>query len=74
MQINLTASHLTRAQLGQDQTVNTGETLCAVPLDDGTWKYILSFEGQVVRIRYAEAGLASARWALNASEEDYNHG
>jgi len=71
MQITLTPAQLTRAQLGQDQTLNTGETLCAVPLDDGTWKYILSFEGVCFLVRYAKPGLDAALWALNASEEDY---
>jgi hypothetical protein len=72
MQITLTPVQLTRAQLGQDQDLNTGETLCAVPLDDGTWKYIVAFEGQVGLIRYAKPGLDAALWALNATEEDYS--
>jgi hypothetical protein len=72
MQITLTPVQLTRAQLGQDQDLNTGETLCAVPLDDGTWKYIVAFEGVCGLIRYAKPGLDAALWALNANEQDYS--
>jgi hypothetical protein len=72
MQITLTPAQLTRAQLGQEQNLNTGETLCAIPLNDGAWKYIVAFEGQVGLIRYAKPGLDAALWALNASEEDYS--
>jgi hypothetical protein len=72
MQITLTAAQLTRAQLGQDQDLNTGETLCAVPLNDGAWKYLVSFEGVCGYVRYAKPGLDAALWALNATEEDYS--
>jgi hypothetical protein len=69
--ITLTPAQLTKAQMGHDVELNTGETLCAVLVQDG-WKYIVSYEGQVGLIRYADNGLDAAIWALNASEEDYN--
>jgi hypothetical protein len=69
--ITLTPAQLTLAQRGKEQPLNTGETLCAVPLREGAWKYIVSFEGVVGLVRYAPAGLTAALWALNASEEDY---
>jgi hypothetical protein len=69
--ITLTPAQLTNAQIGQEVELNTGETLCAIPVSDG-WKYLVAFEGQVGLIRYANNGLDSALWALNASEEDYS--
>lgn len=68
--ITLAAAQLTQAQMGKEIELNTGETLCAVQVNDG-WKYILSFEGQVGPIRYASNGLDAAVWALNAAEEEY---
>lgn len=67
----LTVAQLTTAQMGKEILLNTGETLCAVPLNDGTWKYIVSYEGVVGLVRYAPAGLDAALWALNATEEEY---
>ena len=69
--IALTPAQLTQAQMGTTVNLNTGETLCAVPLNDGDWKYLVAFQGQVGLIRYAKPGLDAALWALNASEEDY---
>jgi hypothetical protein len=69
--ITLTPAQLTSAQMGVEQPLNTGETLCAVPLSDGTWKYLVCFEGVVGLVRYAPAGLEAALWALNASETEY---
>jgi hypothetical protein len=68
--ITLTPAQLTLAQMGKMVDLNTGETLCAIPVRDG-WKYLASFEGQVAIVRYAADGLEAALWALNASEEDY---
>jgi hypothetical protein len=68
--ITLTAAQLTKAQMGKEVEINTGETLTAIQLNDG-WKYILAFGGQVCLVRYADNGLEAAVWALNASEEDY---
>ncbi len=70
MIITLTPAQLTKAQMGQEVTLNTGETLCAVPLRDG-WKYFVCWAGQTGLIRYAGRGLDAALWALNASEEEY---
>jgi hypothetical protein len=70
MPITLTPTQLTLAQMGKEVELNTGETLCAIPVSDG-WKYLVAFEGQVGLIRYANNGLEAALWALNASEEEY---
>lgn len=70
--ITLTPAQLTKAQMGHEIELNTGETLCAVPVRDG-WKYFVCWGGQTGLIRYADHGLDAAIWALNASEEDYNH-
>jgi len=72
--ITLTAAQLTLAQMGKEIELNTGETLCAIPvitLGVTGWKYILSFEGQVGLIRYANNGLDAAVWALTATEAEY---
>ncbi len=69
--ITLTPAQLTRAQMGKEQLLNTGETLCAIPMRDGTWKYLVCFQGVVGLVRYAPAGLAAATWALNATETEY---
>jgi len=72
--ITLTVAQLTQAQMGKEVNLDTGETLCAIPvitLGVTGWKYILTFGGQVGLIRYANNGLDAAVWALNASEEEY---
>ena len=71
--ITLTPAQLTQAQMGQEVPLNTGETLCAVPVRDG-WKYFVCWGNQTGLIRYAGHGLDAALWALNASEEDYSEG
>ncbi|CAB5224223.1 hypothetical protein UFOVP393_42 [uncultured Caudovirales phage] len=68
--ITLTPVQLTKAQMGHAVPLNTGETLCAVPVGDG-WKYFVCWENQTGLIRYAPEGLNAALWALNASEEEY---
>jgi hypothetical protein len=68
--ITLTPAQLTLAQMGKEISLNTGESLCAVPVSDG-WKYLVAFEGQVGHICYAGDGLDAALWTLNASEEDF---
>lgn len=67
--ITLTPAQLTQAQMGKEIMLNTGETLCAVPVRDG-WKYLVSFEGQVGLIVYADNGIDAALTALNAPEEE----
>jgi hypothetical protein len=54
--------------------LSEGYILTAVPLDDGNWKYILSWGGQVGLVRYAKPGLEAAKWAINASEEEADEG
>lgn len=70
--ITLTIAELTAAQMGKTITLNTGETLCAVPALGGKWKYLLSWGGVVGLIRYAGPGLNAALWAINASQEEYD--
>jgi hypothetical protein len=73
VKITLTPAKLTLAQMGQEVELNTGESLCAVPVSDG-WKYVVSYGGQLGLVRYADNGIEAALWALNASEEDYSEG
>lgn len=60
----LTLAQLTRAQLGEDITLSTGETLSASP-SRGKWKYIVAFDGVVGLIVYAPNGLNAAIDAIN---------
>jgi len=68
--VTLTPDQLSLAQMGEEVTLHTGHTLCALPVEDG-WKYLLSWKGVVGVIRYAPQGMESAEWALNASEKEY---
>ena len=68
--IKITPIELTIAQMDGEVMLNTtGLELCAEPLRDGTWKYILSFGGMVGHIVYAPPGLEAAMDALNAAYE-----
>jgi len=60
----LTPAQLTRAQLGEDVTLNTGETLTASPNREG-WKYFVAFDGMVGLIVYAPNGIDAAIDAIN---------
>jgi hypothetical protein len=72
--INITPAQLATAQVRGETALDEGYILTAVPLDDGNWKYILSWGGQVGLVRYAPPGLEAARWAINASEEEADEG
>jgi hypothetical protein len=72
--INITPAQLATAQVRGETALDEGYILTAVPLDDGNWKYILSWGGQVGLVRYAKPGLDAAKWAINASEEDADEG
>ena len=72
--INITPAQLATAQVRGSTALSEGYSLTAVPLDDGSWKYILSWGGQVGLVRYAKPGLEAARWAINASEEEADEG
>ena len=72
--INITPAQLATAQVRGETALDEGYILTAVPLDDGNWKYILSWGGQVGLVRYAKPGLEAARWAINASEEEADEG
>lgn len=63
----LTPAQLTRAQLSAEITLNTGETLFAIPLVDG-WKYVLAYGGTCCDVRYAGHGIDAAIEAINAGE------
>ena len=68
--IKITPAQLTTAQVRGSTALDEGYSLTAVALDDGNWKYILSWGGQVGLVRYAAPGLDAAKWAINASEEE----
>ena len=68
--INITPAQLATAQVRGETALSKGYILTAVPLDDGHWKYILSWGGQVGLVRYAAPGLEAAKWAINATEEE----
>jgi len=63
----LTPAQLTRAQLSAEITLNTGETLTAVPLVDG-WKYVLAYDGICRDVCYAGRGIDAAIEAINAGD------
>ena len=69
----ITPAQLTLAQMGKEVTLNTGETLIAVqvPGPKAEWRYLIGWQGCIYQIRYASPGLASALWAINATDEEY---
>ena len=69
----ITPVQLTLAQLGKAVVLTSGETLKAVQLVDG-WKYVILQDDIVARVVYADNGLDAANLAVNASDEESQHG